>query len=178
MLIGFIRRGSLHRLGEAPLRYSYLFLLPIVIFAGVYTAAGVSGDLRWVPYVRVANIGQYMVLVIAILLNLRIRHMWMAGVGTFLNFLAVAANGGVMPISEKAIRIAGLTELLSPERTTRFVRHAIMTPETRLKLLTDVIPIPAQSIVFSEVVSIGDVMIAIAVFIIVQVYMCAPAPTR
>jgi len=176
ILIGFARRGRLHNLGRAPLRYVYMFVPPFAILAGAEAIGFAKAVQAWQPYLMAANIIQYVTLLAAIALNFHIREMWLAGIGTFLNFLAIAANGGMMPMSTRALQIAGIRELLDPERISQFVRHAIMAPETRLKLLADVIPVPGFSIIITpQVASIGDLLVAVAVFLFIQRYMLAPA---
>jgi len=178
ILIGFIRKGRLYNLGRAPLRYFYVFIIPFAILAGMMLTSLAGKNTAWQPYVRAANIVQYATILTAVALNLHMRELWSAAVGTFLNLLVIAANGGVMPMSAKALRVAGLTQLLDPERTSRFIRHAIIAPDTRLKLLTDIIPVPVPVPGFrfiSQVASIGDLLISVAVFVFVQRYMLAPA---
>lgn len=173
ILVGFLRRGRLGNLGRVPLRHFYLFVLPLVVFTGAYLASRTTADGSLLPYVRAANILQYVVLLAAIGLNLHLRGMWLAGVGTLLNFLAVAANGGMMPVSKRALEAARLTELLNAQHG--FIRHAIMTPETHLKPLGDIIPVPGFAFILPQVASIGDVLVAVAVFVLVQWYMCSAA---
>lgn len=172
ILIGFIRKGRLHNLGQAPLRCVYVFVLPIL--AGVMAVVFARAGPAWQPYVRAANIVQYATILTAVALNLHMRELWSAAVGIFLNILVIAANGGVMPMSARALRVAGLHQMLDPERTSRFIRHAIMTPDTRLKPLADIIPVPGFALI-AQVASIGDLLISVAVFVFVQRYMLAPA---
>lgn len=170
ILIGFIRRGKLSNLAHVPLRHFYLFILPLVIFAAAYAAMRATGNESLLPYVRAANVLQYVVLLAAIVLNLHLGGMWLAGVGTFLNALVLAVNGGVMPVGMNALRTAGLTDLLHSKQD--FIRHAIMSSETHLKAIADIIPIPGFAFIMPQVASIGDLLIAVAVFIFVQQYMC------
>lgn len=174
ILIGFIRKGRLHNLGQAPLRYFYVFIIPFAILAGMMLTSLAGKNTAWQPYVRAANIVQYATILAAVALNLHMRELWSAAVGTFLNLLVIAANGGVMPMSARALRVAGLHQMLDPERTSRFIRHAIMTPDTRLKPLADIIPVPGFALI-AQVASIGDLLISVAVFVFVQRYMLAPA---
>lgn len=130
------------------------------------------------PYIRIANIIQYIGLLAAVGLNLHIRELWIAGVGTFANFLAVVSNGGMMPMSKGALRAAGLSQMLTPDNP--FARHSFMSAETNLKFLVDIIPVKLPAFFPSwlvcatkEVASVGDVLIALAVFVLVQRVMCA-----
>lgn len=134
-----------------------------------------GGPLRLV--IRSANIVQYVVLLAAIAANFHMREMWLAGFGTFLNALVVAVNGGAMPVSARALRAAGYEELLRPEVVSKFVRHSIMSSSTHLKLFADIIPIPKLLILPPQVLSIGDALVAVAVFIFVQRYMVSSEKT-
>lgn len=170
ILIGFIRRGNLGNLGRTPLRHFYLFVLPIALFAAAYYALCALGGKHFLLYIRAANLLQYVILLTAIGLNLHLSGMWLAGIGTFLNFLVMTVNGGVMPVSMKALQTARLTDLMNPEHG--LLRHAIMTPETHLKAIADIIPIPGYAFIMPQVASVGDLMVAVAVFVLVQRYMC------
>lgn len=177
ILIGFVRRGKLHNLGRAPIRHVWLFGVAFLIMATVETL-GVSrhgGPLRFV--IRSANIVQYVILLAAILANFHMREMWLAGFGTFLNALVVAVNGGAMPVSARALQVAGYEEMLRPEVVSKFVRHSIMSSSTHLKLIADIIPIPKLLILPPQVLSIGDALVAVAVFIFVQRYMVSSDKT-
>ncbi|MGB9587086.1 MAG: DUF5317 domain-containing protein [Armatimonadota bacterium] len=177
ILVGFVRRGKLQNLGRAPVRHVWLFGVAFLIMAAVETL-GVSrhgGPLRSV--IRSANIVQYVILLAAILANFHMREMWLAGFGTFLNALVVAVNGGTMPVSARALRVAGYEEMLRPEVVSKFVRHSIMSSSTHLKLIADIIPIPKVLILPPQVLSIGDALVAVAVFIFVQRYMVSSGKT-
>lgn len=171
IIVGFIRKGSLRNLGRVPLRHFYLFCVPFLIFVVVSAVAVSSGQKSLMPYIRIADIGQYAIVLAAILLNSHIREMWVVAAGTLANLTALAANGGVMPVSSQALETAGLAEALGSQP----VRHALMTPETRLRPLADVIPVRTFSPFLSQVISVGDVLIAIGLFVLIQHYMCHPA---
>lgn len=183
LVVGLVRRGSLRSLARIPLRHYYLFIIPLLGFGLVYSLA--QGQPKGTAFVliRITNVLQYGLLVLAAILNFHIKEMRLFGLGEVMNFLAVLTNGGAMPISASALKIAGLEMLLKPEAQERFVRHIIMDSGARLKIFTDVIPVPGVAIPLfagghgsftlgAEVVSLGDVLISIAVFILIQRYMC------
>lgn len=177
ILVAFLRRGKLQNLGRSPIRHVWLFGMSFLLMAAV-EALGVSKygeSLRVV--IRSANIIQYVVLLAAIAANFHIREMWLAGFGTFLNALVVAVNGGAMPVSARALQVAGYEEMLRPEVVSKFVRHSIMSSSTHLKLIADIIPVPKLLILPPQVLSIGDALVAIAVFIFVQRYMVSSEKT-
>lgn len=176
VLVGFARRGRLHNLGRAPLRHIYLFFVPVLCFALACTMLWTSGNRHIVPYVRMVNVLQYVVLLIGIAVNIRLAWVWLIGLGTFSNFLVLAANGGVMPVSLSALKRADLLDLV--ESTEIMVRHSIMGPHTVLKPLADIMPIPGVAFIAPQVASIGDLLIAAGIFMFIQHFMLTPAPEK
>lgn len=172
LLLGFIRRGRLSNLEKIPLRRSYMFVLAFILAGAILTLIIRGGDPRLIRYARLVNVAQYLILLWAIGMNLHIREMYIAGFGTFLNFLVLTANGGLMPVSRYALRAAGLTDVIK----NYAVRHVILSSTTRLWILSDVIPVRLFGKVSSQVVSVGDLIIAVGIFILIQHYMCSPAP--
>jgi hypothetical protein len=94
-------------------------------------------------------------------MNLRIRGMWVVGLGGLLNFVAIAANGGVMPARAEALHSAGRRVSSRAFENSTSVRGA------RLSFLGDVFAMPA-SWPLANVFSIGDVLIAVGVAIVVH----------
>lgn len=176
IIIAFARRGRLHGLSVIPLRKWYLFILPFALSAVVVAAGQIGNPEPRLLYIKIANVVQYILLLSAIAVNLHIREMWMIGVGTLCNALVVAANSGMMPVSAKALELAGMGYLLDPGQFDWNIRHVLMTVSTRLGFLADIIPVPGIGKIMPEVASIGDMLLAIGVFIIVQRYMRRPIP--
>lgn len=94
-------------------------------------------------------------------MNLRLRGMWVVGLGGLLNFIAIAANHGVMPASPSALRSAGRRVSSSAFENSTAVRGA------RLSFLGDVFAMPA-SWPLANVFSVGDVLIAVGVAIVLH----------
>lgn len=124
-------------------------------------------------YAGLLSITHYVLLLAALAANLHIPELRFVWIGTFLNFLACAANGGFMPISERAAKIAGFTNVVNLSQEGELFRHVILTADTRLKWLADIIPLPDLGPHTPEVASIGDVVITIGIFVLIQRYMCA-----
>ena len=174
LIAGFIRRGSMRNLENMPLRKSYLFVVGFVLAGAILALIIRGGDPTLIRYARMINVAQYLVLLVAIGLNLHIRGMFAVGIGTFLNFLVLTANGGLMPVSRHALVAAGLTDVIK----NYAVRHVILTPETRLAFLSDIVPVRLFGYVCSQVISVGDIIIAVSMFIMIQYYMCRHAPAK
>jgi hypothetical protein len=136
----------------------------------------ISVLLRWLPFAfsttsslvdfkRVCIILSYTLLLYALLRNI---HIWGARIvafGTFLNFLAIIANRGFMPVSPAARYLAGKTLLDIPSNRIALTGSGgLVLPidQTRLWLLTDIIPVSSVHTVFS----IGDVMIGIGILVV------------
>jgi hypothetical protein len=75
----------------------------------------------------------------------------LVSLGLLLNALAILANGG-MPVSADAARRAGV----DPRAAVDGTRHLAAGPDTALRPLGDVIPVPLP--LRPEVVSIGDLL--------------------
>lgn len=86
--------------------------------------------------------------------------------GTLLNVLVMAANGGYMPVSQAAMERAGHEYLIRPAGDRTFVasnKQIVLDPsETRLYALSDIFTVPRGAPVSGNF-SIGDVLIAVGV---------------
>ncbi len=174
MIVGLLRGGRISNLGRIPFRGAYIFAVPLAcaIAASLLTHRAESEALT-VTATRIVNVMQYVVLLAAVAMNLHLRGMTIIGAGALSNFVALTVNRGVMPIDPTAAKTAGIWALVDPDSGTKLIRHAIMTPDTRLGLLTDIIPIPIPKL--ATVLSIGDVLLAIGIFVLIQRYMRTPA---
>lgn len=179
ILVGLIRGGKVKNLDLIPLKYLYVFAIAVCIYAFTEFTGARSGRADMVHVARLANLVQYVVLLVAIGLNLRsIPEMWIVAAGTLCNFLAVATNGGVMPISPIAASAAGIPEILAVAKVRHMVRHVSMSPLSHFKPLSDIIPIGpfpflphGVALAFEKVASVGDIIVALAVFILIHRYM-------
>ncbi len=106
----------------------------------------------------------YMLLLWALSRNLRLWSMRILALGTVLNFAAIVANGGLMPVSPEARLQAGMTAIgqsgfgkVLPEGT------GVLLPvdQTNLWFLSDTIPISFVGGVFSP----GDVVIGLGLLV-------------
>ena len=172
VVVGLLRKGRLANLERIPFRGAYAFAVPLVFFIAATILTYHTHNAHLIRLaVRTLNILVYVVLLCLIAINLHIREMKLMGIGAFLNFLALSANGGTMPVSRWAAKAAGMLDYL--ERANG-ARHGIMTDGARLWPLTDLIPIPVPRL--TTVLSIGDVLLAIGIFMLIQRFMCMPTP--
>jgi hypothetical protein len=146
LVLGRVTGGSLERLGSLPLR-------SLGLVAGAL-AAQLAGTLVGGP-AHPLGLAASAALVVAFLArNRSVRGTGLVALGLLANALVVAANGA-MPVSPQAADRAGVGVL---EAMTGDRRHELEGPDTRLRALGDVVPVPLP--LRPEVVSVGDVLVA------------------
>ena len=100
------------------------------------------------------HIGTYVAVAAFAVANRRIPWVWLVTLGGALNFVAITANGGVMPAAPRALQGAGLAVDASEFTNSGAVAHP------HLQFLGDVFWLPS-SWPLSNVFSIGDVLIVL-----------------
>ena len=158
---GYIIGGRLDRLGELRFRWAWLAVaglsIQVVLFSGVVddVTAGGAGEAIYVASTAAV--------LLAVLRNLRVAGMLLIAVGAICNLAAIVANGGVMPTTAAALQSAGL----SP--TDRFSNSAVLE-DPALAPLTDIFALPSW-VPFHNVFSVGDVLIAAGIVVVIAMGM-------
>jgi hypothetical protein len=120
-----------------------------------------------------------MVLSAVLIVIFVVRNRWLPGMaliatGFVLNALVVTANGG-MPVSLTAAESAGL-QITDHMREDK--KHVLLTHDSRLSFLADVIPLPMPGGVGANVLSAGDLVLATGIGVLVCNGMVRPGPGR
>ena len=149
--------GRLSRVEELRIRWIWLPVLAFAIQVVLVTVAP-EGD---VTLHRIAHISTYLLAGACVLRNLDIRFVWVVALGGALNFIAIVANGGVMPASRGALDTAGLDVRDGAFANSDYVEDA------QLGFLGDVFAIP-DGWPGSNVFSIGDVVIVVGAFLVLH----------
>jgi hypothetical protein len=126
-------------------------------------------------YVVGLHLASYAVVVLAIGLNLRLMPLRVLGLGTLANLTAIAANGGFMPASPTALRAAGLERGIAALADRPLANSRLMDEHTLLPFLGDIFALPAE-VPLANVFSVGDVLIALGVALLVGQAMARRAP--
>lgn len=158
-LAGLARGGSLHNLSQLHLRS-----WPLVFVAVAVQAVGAfSGSAAL--YV-LGMVGSAALVVVFVTLNRSLRGMPLIALGFGLNALVVAANGA-MPVDQKAADRVGISTVSLYRHAD--AKHEIVDDTTVLSALADVIPVPLPKPIDggSNVVSIGDVVLAAGIGVLV-----------
>ncbi|AVX31697.1 hypothetical protein CTH_2133 [Carboxydocella thermautotrophica] len=158
LIFGWLRRGSLARLGELELRglmlvviaFALQFLLDILARARFYPV------ILWGGWVHVVS---YFFLFYWLYLNRHLIGVRILGLGLFLNFLVILFNGGYMPVSGRFLPAHVKERLALYEDGT----HRLLQVDDALPFLGDIFYIPG----LNEVFSIGDVLLAVGLFWII-----------
>lgn len=118
------------------------------------------------------HLSSYLLVGWVVFANRHVPWLWLVGVGGLLNFIAIAANGGVMPASASASQAAGLRA-----DPGEFVNSQVL-PDPNLLFLGDVfgstLPWPLPNNVFS----IGDILMAIGAFLLLHTVCESRLSTR
>ncbi len=105
------------------------------------------------------HIGTYGLVAVFIWANRRLPGAVVIAAGTISNTAAILANGGVMPRSATAQRLAGLT-------LGRGFHNAAVLAHPHLPWLGDIIPVPAFA--FSNVLSVGDCLLFVGMTVLLH----------
>lgn len=162
--LAFALGGDLRRVLDFPLRLPWVaplaLAIQIVIFSGhVSLTHGETVSLHLLSY---GLLGAFVVA------NARTRSLLPVAGGLFLNTLAIAANGGVMPLSHRAASAAGIS--VSGEANVSL--HA-----THLRGLGDVFALPVR-IPLANVFSVGDLLIAFGMIGFIAAVSLGPQTER
>ena len=171
--IALIRGGSFNNLEQVKFKYGWLAILAFALQAVIIWAPLESGNGLTHPRTLLL-LGSYGILVAVVLLNRKLAGIVIIGLGLLLNLTVMVANDGFMPVDSSVLRTAGLEELaLSDETGSRLTSTKdILLPreQTNLWVLSDIFVIPANW-PLSTIFSIGDVFLAIGVFVFLQRYL-------
>ncbi|MBI4494052.1 MAG: DUF5317 domain-containing protein [Chloroflexi bacterium] len=157
---GLALGGQLRRLASARLRLAPLFVLALLVQVGLFSTP--LGATEWAylvgPLVYVCTL---VLILAALLANLRCRGAWLVALGAGANLVVIAANGGKMPVLVEAVRQlkgeAALQALAAPGPLTNV---ALMSERTWLPFLGDLFALP-RFVPNANVFSVGDILAAL-----------------
>ncbi len=152
LLAGALLGGSFANLERLSLRFAWLvvlaLLLQIVAFSPL--GSGLSHDT-----VIAMHIGSYALLLTCVAANIRRPPVMCFGVGVLANAVTIVLNGGYMPASRAALRLAGLPVSSTPHNNSELAGSG-----AHLAFLGDVFALP-HGLPLANVFSVGDILISI-----------------
>ena len=162
LIVGAFAGGGIPRLADLKLRWSLLLVaaLALRVGAGLARETAALGDIP----VGWAFIAAYGLIFAWLWGNWRVPGLQIASVGIGANMAAVLVNAGQMPIWSAAFFAAGFTEDVIANDPFHFLlrEESVAAFVARGGLFGDVIPLPVP--IIRDVVSIGDVLLALGIF--------------
>jgi len=161
-----LREGNLTNLTQVSLKKIELILLACLMQAGLIFLG--ARKVKFVlDYSSYAMIFSYIVLLLAVWYNKKLKGMNFIALGIMFNFIVILANGGHMPVSLDSLYKVGLDNFALSLKEGIYVTHTLITEKTLFRFLADVIPLPPP---FPDpsVVSVGDFLMFYGVFSLIQ----------
>jgi hypothetical protein len=140
--------GRLTRLADYSFRGAGLAIAGLALQVIVISVAPKGA--RWAH--EAIHLGSYLLVGAVVVLNRRLPYLWLIGLGGLCNFVAISANGGVMPATASAVRAGGS---LPPHG--EFINSTVLA-HPHLQFLGDVFAIPAPWA--HNIFSVGDIVMA------------------
>jgi uncharacterized membrane protein YjdF len=169
LAVGKLRRGKFSNMKDAEIHKWYLIVMSFLLefFTVFLSSKGyqfVSNNIFVIHFVS------YCLLFVGIYFNISKLSFKLIMLGTFLNFIVIILNGGQMPVSQEAMISAGLAGDLNALINGEIITHAVIAKDTVLKFLGDIFILP-KPYPRPKVFSIGDVFMAVGVFVYIQEIM-------
>jgi hypothetical protein len=162
VLVGLARGGRLARLGQLHIRLAWLAGLAWVVQVVLFVSPVASVLDAWAAPIHLVSI---VLLGVVILANRQVPGIALLGVGLLLNATVYALNGGFMPVTESALIASGnQASLAAMADGARFQKTFLSQASTPLWVLGDVLPLP----VAGKIYSIGDIVAAVGLFVLVS----------
>ena len=166
IIIGLLRKGKLSSLSQISLKRIELIVLACLIQAGLIFLW--PKKIKFVlDYNSYMIIFSYIVLLLAVWYNKKLKGMKIIALGIIFNFIVIVANGGHMPILLSSLYKVGLNGFALVLKEGTYVTHALITEKTLFGFLADVIPL-SPPFPDPSVVSAGDFLMFYGVFSLIQ----------
>lgn len=174
LIVGFMRRGSLRGFMDIRLMYGWMFPILLAVQFLVYW---LQNKYAWAASASTYTfLSVYVVGLFFLWLNRKETGFPLLLAGVFLNFLVMLVNGGRMPVSVEAASVLDASYVDSLKQGLLYGKHAMLTGQTKLAFLGDIIPL-TKPYYKEQVISIGDVIIGIGIFLYIQKVMLSGRTT-
>lgn len=147
----YARGGRLTHIANAPSSSPWLLFCGLGLQVAVDLAAGRGWLADASPSGWSLLLLSQLLVVAWLVRNRHLPGVLLVAAGLLLNAVVMAANGA-MPVDPGAMRALGLGELEVPPG-----KHTLLTPDTHLPWLADILPLPP----LRSIISVGDVVLAI-----------------
>ena len=177
LVVGLLRGGRLGGLIHLPLRWAPLAVIAFGVQAYfIYRAPLCGSGVPW-GWQELLLFGSHVLVLVVLWANRKLAGVKWIACGLLLNLLVMIANGGWMPVTPEALIRTGQAGLVSSMTSGIRVQSSksivLSQHETRLWFLSDVFVL-AKPFPLPSVFSIGDVLVAVGVFLLLQNALLTP----
>lgn len=169
IVVGKLRGGSFSNIKDANLEKWYFFVSGFLVeFSALYMDSkgfGFFGENMLLVHGL-----SYMLLFAGIYFNRNSFGFKVIFLGILLNFIVIMANNGQMPVLGESMVKIGLLEDMIAIRDGNLITHTLINSNTVFKYLGDVMILP-KPYPRPKIFSIGDVFMALGVFLYIQEIM-------
>lgn len=171
VIIGWLRKGKLKYLSRITLPGWPLILAAVLVQGTIWFDFTTSNSFlaALYPFLYILS---FVLLVLFFFIQGGQPGFVIIGLGILLNTMVIAANEGMMPVDSTRLPSHVVEELASGEKSPFYT---VIDDDTRLELLGDRIPVPYSS---SQLLSIGDIVLAAGAVILIQHNMIIKKPER
>lgn len=171
VIIGWLRKGRLKHLSRLNLKGWPLIMVAVLIQIAIWFDFSISLQylITLYPYLYILS---FILLVMFFFIQGSQPGFVIIGLGILLNTLVISANEGMMPVDSTNLPSYVSEELAAGEKSPF---HTAISEETRLEKLGDRIAVPYDR---NRLLSIGDIVLAAGVVILIQQNMVKIRPER
>lgn len=177
IIFGKLRGGNFKRLAHLSFKVpltAYIAFIFMLITSIMITL----GNQFFIDYRMYFYIGAYCCLFVALFFNLHYKSIWLILIGALLNFTAITLNSGSMPIDLAVLEKLGLNNLLTSISSGALPNYIPIEEATSFTVrLGKYIALP-EFYPFSPILSIGDILISLGLFLLVQSIMISSMHRR
>lgn len=163
IILGLILKGSLANLDKIKFDKVYLILIAFAIEFLIMLLI-TKGIISRGVYTYFFNFIMYLLLLTFVYFNRSNFTIIIMGIGFVLNALPIFLNGGAMPVSPRAVYLAGLAPSVNAVKVSTEGLYTLQNAQTKLWFLGDIIPKPFLR---PAVISIGDIIIALGLILLI-----------
>lgn len=168
LLVAKLRRGRFSNFKNVYIKGWYLLIISASIQGSLSIIKKIDtpwGDKLLTEYLIYGIMISYILMITAIILNIKKNHMKIFLIGIILNFIVIMGNGGQMPVSLEGLK--GIhTETILPDRGFD-IKHRAVTKDTRFVYLGDIILL-SKPYPLPKILSIGDIFLMLGTFMFFQ----------
>lgn len=164
LIVGFLRKGNLKALASLKLKFGWVFPVLLIIQLIVFS---LQNDLKFLGQASgYIYIIVYIVGLVFLFMNRHHKGFFLIWIGVLLNFIVITLNGGRMPVSIESASVLD-PSFIDAIKNELYAKHSALTAETKLGFLGDIIPL-SNPYPRTQVISIGDVVMNIGIFLFIQ----------